>query len=72
MANISRFIREIAAAFGSGPFTASWLTMRDIYIPRGTTLRQLHATGLLVPDGAAWRLAPGVAARLQTTDQVTA
>lgn len=72
MANIGRLIREIAAEFGGDPFTASWLTMRNIYVPRGTHLRQLHAEGFLVPAGSTWRLAPGVLARLQNDDQVSA
>ena len=70
MADIDGFLQEIAGAVGTAPFTASSLAMRDIYVPRGTTLRQLHAAGLLVSTGTAWRLAPGVATR--TNDQVTA
>lgn len=71
-ADITGFLHEITAAVGDGPFTASSLAMRRIFVPRGTTLRQLHAAGLLVSTGTAWRLAPGVAARLRTNDQVTA
>jgi len=72
MADIDGFLQEIAGAVGTAPFTASSLAMRDIYVPRGTTLRQLHAAGLIESAGTAWRLAPGVAARIQTSDQVTA
>lgn len=71
-ADIDSFLQEIAEVIGEEPFTASSLAMRDIYVPRGTTLRQLHATGLLVSAGTAWRLAPGVAARPITNDQITA
>lgn len=71
-ADITGFLHEIAAAVGDGPFTASSLAMRRIFVPRGTTLRQLHAAGLLVSAGTAWCLAPGVTARLRTNDQVTA
>ncbi|MFA7121863.1 MAG: hypothetical protein WC277_10335 [Bacilli bacterium] len=72
MADIDGFLQEIAGAVGTAPFTASSLAMRDIYVPRGTTLQQLHAAGLIESAGTAWRLAPGVAARLRTNDQVTA
>lgn len=62
MASINGFLHEVAAAVGDGPFTASSLAMRQIFVPKGTTLRHLHAAGLLVSAGTAWRLAPGVAA----------
>ena len=71
-ADITGFLHEITAAVGDGPFTASSLAMRRIFVPRGTTLRQLHAARLIESAGTAWRLAPGVAARIQTSDQVTA
>jgi len=44
------FIREIAEKFGSAPFTASSLAMRRIFVPKGTTLHQFHAAGILARD----------------------
>lgn len=72
MATIPGFLREVAAAVGDGPFTAPSLAMRHVFVPKGTTLRQLHAAGLLVSDGTAWRLAPGVTDRIRTKGQVAA
>ena len=70
--DIDEFLHEIEAAVGDDPFTASSLAMRRIFVPPGTTLRQLHAEGFLVSAGSTWRLAPGVLARLQNDDQVSA
>ena len=71
-ADIDEFTQQIAGAVGEGPFSASSLAMQRIFVPQGTTLRQLHAAGLLVSAGTAWRLAPGVADRTQTRGRVVA
>jgi len=55
--DIDEFLHEIEAAVGDDPFTASSLAMRQIFVPKGTTLQQLHIAGLLVSAGTAWRLA---------------
>ena len=51
------FLQKVAQAVGENPFTASSLAMRRIFVPRGTTLQQLHVAGILVSAGTAWRLA---------------
>jgi len=60
------FLRDIATTIGPAPFTGSSLAMKNIYVPKGATLHQFHAAGLLArdPDGAnTFRLAPEVLAR---------
>lgn len=62
----SDFFKEIVETVGEGSFTASSLAMKDIYVPRGISLRRFHSIGVIVPvskDGvgiSTWRLAPGV------------
>lgn len=51
------FLQKVAQAVGENPFTASSLAMRRIFVPKGTTLRQLHVAGILESAGNAWRLA---------------
>jgi hypothetical protein len=55
--DIDEFLQKIAGAVGEDPFTASSLAMRRIFVPKGTTLQQLHIAGILVSTGNAWRLA---------------
>lgn len=65
------FLRDIATTIGPAPFTGSSLAMKKIFVPRGTTLHQFHAAGLLArdPDGAnTFRLAPEVLARFAATE----
>lgn len=46
----SGFLRDIAETLGPAPFTASSLAMKKIFVPRGTTLHQFHAAGILARD----------------------
>jgi hypothetical protein len=60
------FLRDIAETLGPAPFTGSSLAMKNIYVPKGTTLHQFHAAGILArdPDNAnTFWLAPEVLAR---------
>ena len=65
------FLRDIATTIGPAPFTGSSLAMKNIYVPKGATLHQFHAAGILArdPDNAnTFRLAPEVLARFAATE----